>query len=118
VTPDQIDVVLLSHLHFDHAGGLLTAYQEGQAPSLVFPSATIVVGETAWTRANQPHVRDRASFIPALADLLRESGRLVVVPDNADKNAVLGENIRLRTSFGHTPGMVIPTIQGKHRSAT
>src|SRR5690606_35285499 len=34
VTPDQIDVVLLSHLHFDHAGGLLTAYQEGQAPSL------------------------------------------------------------------------------------
>src|SRR5262245_49602236 len=34
---DTIDVVVLSHLHFDHAGGLLSAFVEGEAPKLLFP---------------------------------------------------------------------------------
>src|SRR5688500_15847972 len=32
VAPEQVDVVVLSHLHFDHAGGALTAWREGAAP--------------------------------------------------------------------------------------
>src|SRR3569833_2953015 len=51
VAPDSISVVVLSHLHFDHAGGALTAYQPGVAPSLVFPNAHWVVGAEAWDRA-------------------------------------------------------------------
>ena len=118
ITPEEIDVVLLSHLHFDHAGGLLSQFQEGKKAELVFPRANILVGETAWHRARSPHVRDRASFIPELITLLERSGRLVVVPDAAERHALLGENISLRTSFGHTPGMILPTVRGRDTSAT
>ena len=38
----DIDVVVLSHLHFDHAGGLLTAHEDGQEPNLLFPNANLI----------------------------------------------------------------------------
>ncbi|MDF5811332.1 MBL fold metallo-hydrolase [Pseudomonas aeruginosa] len=50
----DIDVVLLTHLHFDYAGGLLAAWEEGQ-PRLLFPNAHFVSGRRHWQRARQPH---------------------------------------------------------------
>ncbi len=79
VSDEDIDVVVLSHLHFDHAGGLLTAYREGEAPRLLFPNARYLVSVESWERARHPHPRDRASFIPELASLLESSGRLELV---------------------------------------
>src|SRR5262249_20334885 len=76
IGPEDVDVVVLSHLHFDHAGGLLTAHEPGAPPRLVFPRAAFVVGAEAWQRAVSPHARDRASFIPGLTNLLAGSGRL------------------------------------------
>ena len=104
----DIDVVVLSHLHFDHAGGLLAAWEEGAPPRLLFPKATFVVGREAFARARAPHPRDRASFIPALPDLLEGSGRLEVV-DGAQAE-VLGEGYRLHRSQGHTPGLVLAEV--------
>jgi glyoxylase-like metal-dependent hydrolase (beta-lactamase superfamily II) len=106
----DIDVVVLSHLHFDHAGGLLAAWSEGRAPELLFPNATFLVGAEQWRRARHPHPRDRASFIPELAGLLEASGRLELV-DGAHSRA-LGDAVRFHYSDGHTPGLMLAEIVG------
>lgn len=106
----DIDVVVLSHLHFDHAGGLLAPWAEGRAPELLFPNATFVVGRAHWDRATRPHARDRASFIPELPGLLEASGRLQFL-DGAHCDA-LGKAVRFHRSDGHTPGMMLAEILG------
>ena len=72
-TETDIDVIVLSHLHFDHAGGLLTDWRGGEEPQLRFPDARYIVGAAHWQRACRPHPRDRASFIPQLQALLEDS---------------------------------------------
>ncbi len=118
VRPQDIDVVFLSHLHFDHAGGLLSAFAEGKKAELVFERAQYVVGREAFDRASNPHPRDRASFIPELVELLTRSGRLQLVESGQSQVEALGDRIVLRESWGHTPGMLIPTMQGEQASAT
>ena len=107
---EDIDVVVLSHLHFDHAGGLLAAWEEGEAPRLLFPNATFVVGRAHWERALHPHPRDRASFIPELPGLLEASGRLELV--DGDRSQALGDSVRFHHSDGHTPGLLLAEIAG------
>jgi glyoxylase-like metal-dependent hydrolase (beta-lactamase superfamily II) len=107
---EDIDVVVLSHLHFDHAGGLLSAWREGEPPSLLFPKATFLVGAEHWQRARDPHPRDRASFIPELAPLLEASGRLEIV--QGERSKALGDAVRFHYSQGHTPGLMLAELVG------
>ena len=109
-SPDDIDVVVLSHLHFDHAGGLLNAWAADRQPELIFKKATFVVSQAAWERACQPHPRDRASFIPELTGLLKDSGRLELV--DGEHCESLGRAVRFHFSDGHTPGLLLSEIVG------
>lgn len=106
----DIDVVVLSHLHFDHAGGLLAAWEDGKAPQLLFPNARFLLGAEQWRRARDPHPRDRASYIPELPKLLEDSGRLEIV--EGAHSPTLGKAVRFHYSDGHTPGLMLAEIVG------
>lgn len=108
----DVDVVVLSHLHFDHAGGLLAAWEEGMPARLLFPNATFVVSNACWQRALAPHARDRASFIAELQPLLEMSGRLELV--QGAHTPALGDSVRFHYSDGHTPGLMLAEICGEN----
>lgn len=113
VKPEELDYVILSHLHFDHAGGLLPTYRDMAAgrKELVFPKARFIVGEDAWRRALNPHSRDRASFVPELNELLKNSNRLIVYPK--DKlPAEIAPYFEFIQSEGHTPGQLHTLFKG------
>jgi glyoxylase-like metal-dependent hydrolase (beta-lactamase superfamily II) len=111
IKEEDITHVVLSHLHFDHAGGLLPTYQEiqkGQS-DLLFPKAQYYVGKEAWDRALNPHFRDRASFIPMLTEKLKESGRLNILDP---EDSLFEGRLSFFYSEGHTPGQMLAHFQG------
>lgn len=109
LTDADIDIVVLSHLHFDHAGGLLAEWQDSADRALLFERARFVVGAESWARAQNPHPRDRASFGPELPGLLEATGRLEIVDDKSDS---LGDAWSFHRSDGHTPGMLLAECEG------
>jgi len=115
VSPGDITRIFCSHLHFDHAGGLLSSWQAGKESDLLFPNAKYYVGEEAWERATHPHPRDRASFIPQLQKQLEQSHHLNLIK----KDLILSFDeleIRFFNSDGHTPGLLCSDLHyGKDR---
>jgi glyoxylase-like metal-dependent hydrolase (beta-lactamase superfamily II) len=115
ISHEQITHIFLTHLHFDHAGGLLSAWEEGREPDLLFPNAQYYVSKAGWERAETPHIRDRASFIPLLNQKLEKSGRLHLI-DPQDTFSFDELELRFLLSEGHTPGLLCFDLHyGKER---
>ena len=107
INHQEIDFVVLSHLHFDHAGGLLPSYEEIKKGNseLLFPNAQYITSKKAFERALNPHRRDQASFIRDLVEKLESSCRLLLIDSNEDAHP-LGKNIEFFETNGHTPGQL------------
>lgn len=100
---DVTDVVL-THLHFDHAGG--STKMEGDRAMPTFPNARYYVQRSHWDWAHAPNPRERASFFPENYDPLQASGQLVLV----DGETELIPAVRLRVVNGHTEGQQLVEV--------
>ena len=60
MTASDIDAVLMTHMHFDHAGGL--TYWEGDQLVPTFPNATVYVTQTEWDEMRNPNIRSRNTY--------------------------------------------------------
>jgi glyoxylase-like metal-dependent hydrolase (beta-lactamase superfamily II) len=103
--PDDITDVLLTHLHFDHAGGAVTLDGEGR-PVPAFPSATYHVQRDNLDWALSPTERDRGSYRVADFQALLDVGCLRVLEGPGE----VFEGVDVRMSNGHTTGLQIPVI--------
>jgi methylmalonyl-CoA epimerase len=96
LSPEDIDIVLATHLHFDHAGGFTTRDASGRIRPR-FPRARYIVRRGEWDDATHPHERNRASYRPDNYAPLAEAGVLDLVDD--DQTIMPG--VRVRRTGGH-----------------
>jgi glyoxylase-like metal-dependent hydrolase (beta-lactamase superfamily II) len=113
LTPSDIDVVLDTHLHFDHAGGNTSFDRQGRiVPS--FPNARYVVqrGEIDFARSDNERIR--ASYVRDNFEPLDALGLF----DTVDGDAEVSSRIQVMLAPGHTPFLHVPVIRsGEHTVA-
>ena len=103
VDPDTVTHVVLTHLHWDHAGGLVLS---GETPRLAFPRAEHVIGRACLAHAGHPSEKDAGSFRREDLALLQGSGKIRLW-DHGDP---LAPGMTGRLAQGHTEGQIIPWI--------
>jgi glyoxylase-like metal-dependent hydrolase (beta-lactamase superfamily II) len=109
---DDIDLVLATHLHFDHAGGFTTRDASGKIVP-TFPHARYIVRTAEWDDAAHPHERNRASYLQENFKPLADAGVLDLVA--ADRTIVPG--VRVVRTGGHTMHHQIVVIESGGRTA-
>ena len=100
VSPEEITIVINTHLHFDHAGGNTTIDESGKAVGS-FPNARYFVSRCEYEHAEAPSERDRASYVPDNWRPLKDSGQLEL--KEADYEVVPG--LCMETHAGHNRSM-------------
>ncbi|MBY0452524.1 MAG: MBL fold metallo-hydrolase [Bdellovibrionaceae bacterium] len=99
VKPEDITDVILTHLHFDHAGGATTSVDGQIKPT--FKNARYYVQKANYKTASNPNIREKASYLKANFEPLLQTGQLNFV--EGDQTDFL-PNISLIVSNGHTVG--------------
>ncbi|MBS1992532.1 MAG: MBL fold metallo-hydrolase [Cyanobacteria bacterium SZAS LIN-2] len=96
LSPEQIDFVIISHLHFDHAGGAVRLLDGKLVPT--YPRARYIVQAGEWDFAFKANARARASYRPDDFVPLKESGQLQLVEGNTE----ITPGVFVRVTGGHT----------------
>lgn len=104
----QITDVVLSHLHFDHAGGAVSWNSSKTAYIPTFPNAKYWTHSSHWHWATNPNEREKATFLKENIIPLQEHEQLYFI-DSAENP--LGQNIDFITADGHTEKMIMPVIK-------
>jgi methylmalonyl-CoA epimerase len=112
VAPEDIDVVLATHLHWDHVGGFTRRDASGRVRPR-FPRARYVVRRGEWEAATHPHERNRASYHAPDFVPLAEAGVLELVDD--DQTIIPG--VRVQRTGGHTADHHIVWLQSGAKRA-
>ncbi|MSP78612.1 MAG: MBL fold metallo-hydrolase [Dehalococcoidia bacterium] len=107
---NDIDHVVLTHLHFDHAGGC-TKFNRRREPVPTFPRARYYVQQASWEDACHPTERGRASYEPADFRPLLDKGRLELL--TKEKEIIPG--VWAKPTGGHCNGHQMVLITGSSR---
>lgn len=100
----DITDVIITHLHFDHAGG--TTFINNGSLELTFPNAIHHIQEEQWDWALHPSQKDQASFMKNDFQLLEEKEKVKKLPGPME----LFSGIELLVMYGHTQGMQLVKI--------
>jgi glyoxylase-like metal-dependent hydrolase (beta-lactamase superfamily II) len=111
LTRADIDIVLASHLHFDHAGGFTERTSGAAVPA--FPRARYVVRTAEWDDATHPHERNRASYLAENFVPLADAG----VVDFVAGDETIMPGVRVVRTGGHTMHHQIVYIESGGRTA-
>jgi glyoxylase-like metal-dependent hydrolase (beta-lactamase superfamily II) len=118
--PEDIDIVLCTHLHADHVGWNTRLVDGRWVPT--FPNARYVMGQheyAHWHRLhgeNPPAPVNRGSFADSVLPVVA-AGQAMMVPSDFRVDVELGEGVWLEPSPGHSPGHVCVHVTGGGRHA-
>ena len=107
IRPEEVDLVVTTHLHWDHAGGLTRRNAEGEV-ELTFKRARHFVQRSEWEFALQPDVRSRPSYMTDDFTPLADGNDMV---EFLDGDAEVLPGVHLRHVGGHTPGSQVLVLQ-------
>jgi glyoxylase-like metal-dependent hydrolase (beta-lactamase superfamily II) len=111
VAPEDIDVVINTHLHFDHCGWN-TVRKDGKIVP-TFPRAKYYAPEGEWQYARRPSERDAISYIPENYDPLVQSGQMTLLKGGEE----IVPGISVKTFPGHTAHMQAVIVESGGRTA-
>ena len=100
IAPEDIDIVINTHLHFDHCGWNTVRNKEGKIVP-TFPRAKYYAPEGEWQYARKPSERDSISYIPDNYDPLVESGQMTLLKGGEE----IVPGVSVKTFPGHTAHM-------------
>ncbi len=106
LSTDDITDNILTHLHFDHCGGSVR-YDENKKLVPAFKNARYWISSQQWESANNPNIREKASYFDFNYMPLYENNRINFV----DKEEEILPNIYAKLFYGHTKGQLIPVIK-------
>jgi glyoxylase-like metal-dependent hydrolase (beta-lactamase superfamily II) len=112
IAPEEIDIVINSHLHFDHCGWNTVRDRSGKIVP-TFPRARYYAPEGEWQYARHPSERDAISYLPENYDLLVESGQMTLLKGGEE----IVPGISVKTFPGHTAHMQAVLARSRGQTA-